>query len=70
MSALQLHATNVHKDSTVCLTDGCNRKGRYRVSLAGHPLISETPLTKGEPEVICERCAMRWSAVFGNGEAA
>ncbi len=64
MSALQLHATKVHKDSAVCLMEGCNRKGRYRISLAGYPLISDRPLTKGEPEVVCDRCQKTWKSAF------
>jgi len=60
VSNLELRPTRSDINSTVCLIDECYRKGRYRVTIADHPLISEGALSKGQPEVICERHARQW----------
>lgn len=59
--------------SDACSNLNCHRKGRYAVALAGHPCISNAPMTRGNQEVLCEPCAAEakriWADLLGETEA-
>jgi hypothetical protein len=68
---LALRKRYVNADSPTCIEPGCNRKGKWEVSICGFDLVSEEPMTRGERERLCDRCGPVWRArwdEFSHGE--
>jgi hypothetical protein len=72
MSALQLRKvkqSSLETDS--CLEEGCNRKGRYALAFAGHPVLSASPMTRGRQTMLCPKHRLEWLRIWSelSGEA-
>jgi hypothetical protein len=71
MSALVLHKIKKGSAfSTTCEESGCNGRGRFRVEIAGRPMLSHKSFGKPEQAQLCEKCGKAWRKLWRelNGE--
>jgi hypothetical protein len=69
MSAFRLHSINKGSAfSFTCDEPGCNKKGRYRIEIAGRPVLSERSLTTQQAQ-LCQACGRKakllWAELSG-----
>lgn len=75
MSAFQLHSINRGSAfSNTCEEKGCNRKGRYRLEIARHQVLSERSLGTPQQVQLCQGCGKKaqllWDELRGKLEPA
>jgi hypothetical protein len=73
MSALQFRKASVTElGSDPCTEEGCNRKGRYAVAMAGYPVLPASPIAFSHQAVLCPKHARAWERLWAelNGSEA
>lgn len=67
MSALHLRkVTAVEISSDSCAEEDCSRKGRYAVSIAGHPLRPTSRLALSRQAVLCPKHGRAWERLWAD----